>query len=74
MEDNQTTYVGGLLSGELNASGASVQSFADNASVDYTFQLSPSTHPSVVRVEVPFDAVAKDGNRASRPTDLTIGS
>ena len=62
MEANQSGYISGLLEAELNASGATFSSYSDNANVSYTYELNASSTPSLVRVEIPYGAVARDGN------------
>ena len=62
MEGNQTDYIAGLSEAELNASGATFSSYSDNVNVSYTYELNATSTPSLVRVEVPYGAVQKDGN------------
>ena len=60
MEGNVSTYISGLVEGEVNASGANLMSFLDNSS-SYSYDLNV-TAPPLVRVAIPYGAVEKDGN------------
>ena len=60
MEGNASTYISGLVQGEVNASGANVMSFLDDSS-SYNYDLNV-TAPPIVRVAIPYGAVEKDGN------------